>query len=178
MSITPRRTELLPALRDAVAILRAASAEAWAVASDDELRELIDASAQLRQEAERQAALGAGEVLRRSRPELGLRGFAQRAGHRTVDEFLRARTGATARDAATARRVGMLTVEGDGAGGALGRAVADGRVSVASAAAIDTGLGSRPRSSRRSTTGRLGPERTDRSRRRHPALSASPPAAA
>jgi hypothetical protein len=131
-------TPLLDALRGALALVRETSPAAWAGASDAELGALIRAAAQLKQAAERQVAFGAGEVARRSRPELGLSGFAQRAGHRTVEELVRSETGATGRDAAVAVRVGSLAT----AGGVLGEALADGRVSVSAAEAIRAGLGS------------------------------------
>jgi hypothetical protein len=128
---------LLEALRQAHDRLRVAPSEGWGEASDVELGELLAAAASLRQSAERHAALGAGEVARRSRPEHGLSGFAQRAGHRTVEEFLRVETGVTARDAAATARVGEIA----GDRGVLGTAILKGRVSVAAADAIQAGLG-------------------------------------
>jgi len=130
-------TALLDAMRQAHDRLRIAPAEGWSAATDDELSELLAAATTLRQAVERHAALGAGEVARRSHPDFGLAGFAQRAGHRTVEEFLRVETGVSARDAATTRRVGEIA----GAGGALGHAIVGGRVSVAAADAINAGLG-------------------------------------
>ena len=128
---------LLDALRQAHDRLRAAPVEGWSEASDSELSELVAAAAALRQGVERLVAVGAGEVLRRSRPEHGLAGFAQRAGHRTVEEFLRAETGVSARDASATARVGEIA----GAGGVLGDAILNGRISVAAADAINSGLG-------------------------------------
>jgi len=130
-------TALLDAMRQAHDRLRVAPAEGWSAATDAELRQLLAASTALRQVVERHAAFGAGEVARRSQPELGLAGFAQRAGHRTVEEFLRVETGVSARDAAATRRVGQIA----GAGGVLGRAILNGSVSVAAADAIQAGLG-------------------------------------
>ncbi len=130
--------ELLTALRSAQAGLTAAPVAGWDAATDAELSELILLSASLRQTIERHVALGAGEVARRSTVEHGFTGFAQRAGHRTVEEFLRVETGVTGRDAATSVRVGALA----GAGGVLGEALVGGRVSVAAADAIHAGLGS------------------------------------
>lgn len=130
-------TALFDAMRQAHECLRRADVEGWSAATDVELRELLGAAASLRQAVERHAALGAGEVARRSRPEHGLAGFAQRAGHRTVEEFLRVETGISARDAAAARRVGEIA----GAGGVLGDAILEGQVSVAAADAIHAGLG-------------------------------------
>ncbi|HEU0207082.1 MAG TPA: DUF222 domain-containing protein [Pseudolysinimonas sp.] len=128
---------LLEALRQALDRLQSASVDGWGIATDAELSELLAATAALRQGVERHAAVGAGEVLRRSRPEHGLSGFAQRAGHRTVEEFLRVKTGVSARDASVAARVGEIA----SAGGALGDAVLNGRISVAAADAINSGLG-------------------------------------
>ncbi|HEY4225276.1 MAG TPA: DUF222 domain-containing protein [Pseudolysinimonas sp.] len=129
--------DLLSALRTAHAGLAEAPTGGWAAATDDDLTQLIAVTALLRQTIERHAALGAGEVARRSTPEHGLAGFAQRAGHRTAEEFLRAETGVTGRDAAVSTRVGGLA----GAGGAIGGAILAGRVSVAAADAIHVGLG-------------------------------------
>jgi hypothetical protein len=128
---------LLEALRHARERLLVAPVSGWGEATDVELRELVAAAATLRQAAERHAALGAGEVARRSRPEHGLAGFAQRAGHRTVEEFLRVETGVSARDASATARVGEIA----GAGGVLGEAILNGRVTVAAADAIHAGLG-------------------------------------
>jgi hypothetical protein len=128
---------LLDALRDAGDAVRAAAAAEWSTADDAELRELIGAATTLRREAERHAALGAAEVARRSSAELGLAGFAQRAGHRTVEEFLRVETGVTGRDAASTARAGALLTEG----GPLAEALRGGEVSVPAAVAIQAGLG-------------------------------------
>jgi hypothetical protein len=129
---------LLSALHSARAELAAAPTDGWSVATDAELSSLIDAATELRRAADVHAALGAGEVARRSTAELGLSGFAQRSGHRTVEEFLRVETGVTGRDAAVSTRVGVLAR----AGGALGEAILAGRVSVPAADAIHAGLGS------------------------------------
>src|ERR1700743_2065098 len=56
-------------------------------------------------------ALIAGEIAHRSAPELGSQGLAQRAGHRTPEQFVKVTTGATGRDAVTAVRVGSLMRE-------------------------------------------------------------------
>jgi hypothetical protein len=126
---------LLTAMRDALALVESASSSEWPQASDADLGELVAATGRLQAAVQRHAALGAGEVARRSRPELGLAGFAQRAGHRTVEEFLKAETGVTGRDAATSVRVGMLD-------GVLGDALWSGRIAVPAAEAIRAGLGS------------------------------------
>ncbi|GAA2083962.1 hypothetical protein GCM10009840_20860 [Pseudolysinimonas kribbensis] len=129
---------LSDALRMALSVVECAPMEPLAAVGDEQLRALVALGASLRQAVERRAALIAGEVARRSSPELGLSGFAQRAGHRTVQEFLRAEAGMTGRDAAAVTRVGEIT----NVPGALGDALRDGRVSVAAADAIQAGLGS------------------------------------
>jgi len=89
--------------------------------------------------AQLHVSLLAGEIARRSAPELGSDGLAQREGHRTPEEAVRVATGTTAADARTAVRVGAAAAAETPT--ALGTAVLDGRVSVAVADAITTGLG-------------------------------------
>ena len=55
----------------------------------------------------------AGEVARRSRPELAHEGLAQRLGHRTAEELVRVTTGDSRRDATTAVNAGRLLVSPD-----------------------------------------------------------------
>jgi hypothetical protein len=126
------------ALSTALRAVESAPMEPLAAVSDEQLRALVALGASLRQAVERRSALIAGEVARRSAPEFGLSGFAQRTGHRTVQEFLRAEAGMTGRDAAAVTRVGEIA----NTPGALGDALRDGRVSVAAADAIQAGLGS------------------------------------
>ena len=57
------------------------------------------------------AALVAGEIARRSAPEFGSDGLAQRAGHRTAEQFVKVTTGASGRAATTAVRTGVLLAE-------------------------------------------------------------------
>jgi hypothetical protein len=57
------------------------------------------------------AALIAGEIARRSAPELGSDGLAQRAGHRNAEQFVKVTHGSSARDATTAVRTGVLLGE-------------------------------------------------------------------
>ncbi len=121
---------------------------------DDSLGEVVRALSAITRVAESRAALAAGEVARRSAGELGHDGLAQRSGHRTAVEFVRAMTGATARQAATAVEAGLLIQEGvlDAATGEVfgdrawlvpvGRVLADGALSTAAAEAIRNGLGS------------------------------------
>lgn len=128
---------LLDAMHDALAVLEAAPRADLSGVSDAELSALVAVGASLRRAVERQEAMTTGEISRRSGPELGLMGFAQRAGHRTVEEFLKVETGVSGRDAATAVRVGVLATSD----GVLGDAVREGRVSVAAVDAIRAGLG-------------------------------------
>ncbi|MDQ1547227.1 MAG: hypothetical protein QOH69_2131 [Actinomycetota bacterium] len=57
------------------------------------------------------AALIAGEIARRSAPELGSQGLAQRAGHRNAENFVKVTTGSSGRQATTAVRAGLLMAE-------------------------------------------------------------------
>jgi len=121
--------------------------------SDDGLNEALRSHARLMRIVESRGALLAGEVGRRSAPELGHDGLAQRTGHRTAIEFVRAATGATAREAASSVSAGLLIQESipDAVTGEVfgdrswlqpvGRAVAAGSISPAAADAIRTGLG-------------------------------------
>jgi len=61
-------------------------------------------------------ALIAGEIAHRSTPDLGSNGVAQRAGHRTPEQFVKIVTGLTSREAVTAVRVGNLMREAAAAG--------------------------------------------------------------
>ncbi|GAA1703731.1 HNH endonuclease signature motif containing protein [Microcella alkalica] len=87
--------------------------------------------------AQLHVSLLAGEIARRSAPELGHSGLAQSRGHRTPDELVRVTTGTRLTDARAAVRVGAAVADA----GPLTDAVLDGRVSVAVADAIKTGLG-------------------------------------
>ncbi|MCU1597633.1 MAG: hypothetical protein JWQ47_1372 [Glaciihabitans sp.] len=103
-------------------------------------------------------ALIAGEIARRSDPSLGAQGLAQRAGHRTPEQFLKHTTGIAGRDATTAVRTGVLLAEiaDDGVVDAMtgevsvatqpwlrpvALGIADGILSLAAADGIRGGLG-------------------------------------
>ena len=58
-----------------------------------------------------QAALLAGSLADRSRPEMGGLGLAQKLGKRTPEELVKSITGVTGREAATAVRVGRMALE-------------------------------------------------------------------
>ena len=122
--------------------------------SDDSLYEALRSHARLMRILAGRGAILAGEVARRSAPELGHDGLAQRAGHRTPIELVRAMTGATGREAATAVSTGLLVqatvpdaVTGEVFGdrpwlAPVGHAVAAGVLSPVAAEAIRNGLGS------------------------------------
>jgi hypothetical protein len=121
--------------------------------SDESLGDVMRALARVRRIAESRLAIPVGEVARRSAPELGHDGLAQRTGHRTAVELVRAMTGATAREAATSVEAGLLVqqtapdaVTGEVFGDRpwllpVGRAVVAGTLSPAAADAIRNGLG-------------------------------------
>ncbi len=80
---------------------------------DDTLLSLTDLGASARRLLESRTALIAGELARRSRPELAHDGLAQRLGHRTVEELVRVTTGESRRDVATAVNAGRLLIAVD-----------------------------------------------------------------
>ena len=108
--------------------------------SDSELLLLIAASARNERVARAHSAVLAGELVRRSAPELGHDGMAQKSGHRTPQKLIQATTGGTSREAAAAVRVGGLA-ETHPWLGAVAQAVADRRVSTDAADSIRAGLG-------------------------------------
>lgn len=85
----------------------------------DELRTLTDAQLlelnQLHTQGARSwgsaGAVIAGELAHRSRPELGNDGLARRTGHRTVENLLKATTGATKEQVVTVVAAGTLLTE-------------------------------------------------------------------
>ncbi|MDP9027636.1 MAG: 13E12 repeat family protein [Actinomycetota bacterium] len=77
-------------------------------ASDAELTDLIAMASEHRRLADVHLTVLAGEVARRSAPELGHDGLAQRLGHRTPEKMIQAITGSTARAAVQAVRIGGL----------------------------------------------------------------------
>lgn len=116
-----------------------------------ELRRIVDA----------RSSLVAGEVAFRSRRELGYAGLAQKEGFRNAEKLVQATTGATRRDTSTLVTAGTLVHEtlmadsvdprtGEVPEGfvvhepwlvSVGKAVAEGSMSVESARAIRSGLG-------------------------------------
>jgi hypothetical protein len=126
-------------LASAVAVLRDVprSVLSCRAASDASLMEWLRLAGEARKLADALVAVAAGEIARRSSPELGGAGLARREGARTPEELLKSATGATGRDAVVALRVGRLVqIDGD----VLGVAVSQGSVSVPAAEAIRAGL--------------------------------------
>lgn len=109
--------------------------------SDAELTEMIRASSEHRRLADAYLAILAGEVARRSAPEFGHDGMAQRSGHRTPEKLIQAITGSTSRDAVQAVRVGGLS-ETHPWFSAVAEAVSTGSISTDHAEALRRGLGS------------------------------------
>lgn len=127
---------MTPTLATAVQALRDAPRDAYRVADDPALLELNRLAAQARRLADLHLALAAGEIDRRSDPELGGAGLARRQGARTVEDLLKTSGGMTGRDAVVAVRIGRLAAGDDG----LGARVAEGSVSVQAAESIRAGL--------------------------------------
>ncbi|HEY4151919.1 MAG TPA: hypothetical protein VGM38_01220, partial [Pseudolysinimonas sp.] len=130
-------THLAEATR-ALELVRLASLDQ---ASDRELLGLIAESARHERLARAHSAVLAGELARRSAPELGHDGLAQKLGHRTPQKLIQATTGATAHGAAQAVRVGGLAHTHPWLA-SISAAVVGGSVSTDAADAIRSGLGS------------------------------------
>jgi hypothetical protein len=126
--------------------------------SDDALLEFARLCAEQQRLAGAAAAVIAGEIGRRSAVSLGGAGLAQRSGHRTVEELIRATTGQTARDSAASVRVGRLAQDAAGLGTTdpdtglpvasvtpwlveVAQSLVGGAMSVAAAESIRAGLG-------------------------------------
>ncbi|MEO5921152.1 MAG: DUF222 domain-containing protein [Pseudolysinimonas sp.] len=115
--------------------------------SDGALLDEQRALAAERRRVDARSAEVAGEIARRSRRELGVRGLAVREGARSPEELIQRVTGVTGREARSLTQVGSLL--DDLAGGSSGApwlspvaaAVRDGDLGVASADAIRAGLG-------------------------------------
>lgn len=115
---------------------------------DSVLLELNILASQQRQLVDAHAALLAGEIAHRSAPALGHNGLAQRSGYRTPEEMVRVSTRSTARDAATAVRVGRMVREATDSTQPtepwlipVSAALLAGSLPVAAADAIRAGLG-------------------------------------
>ncbi len=121
-----------------------------AVLGDEALLRAQGMVAQIRRRVDAASAAFAAEVMRRSLPEFGGDGLAQRLGARTPEKLVQRVTGISAREAGTLVRVGGLMaspvldpVESDLTPWlrVVGHAVAAGELSVEAAEAIRAGLG-------------------------------------
>jgi hypothetical protein len=137
-AITQSVSGALTAARDALAAVPR-DIQALRALDDAALLDLTRLAADEVRLAQLHVSLLAGEIARRSAPELGHSGLAQRTGHRTPEEMVRVTTGTRVADARTAVRVGSSV--GAETPTPLGEAVLSGRVSVAVADAVRTGLG-------------------------------------
>lgn len=123
--------------------------------ADDALIDALERAAALRRLVDARSALLAGEVARRSMPQLANAGLAQRRGHRTPEELVRVTTGSSRHDARIAVRAGAM-LAGAGLAGAgdssadqalpswanaLVEPVVQGRLSTAALESIRSGLG-------------------------------------
>jgi len=125
---------------------------------DATLVDLVRRASALRDRVATLGAILAGEVARRSAPELGSAGLAQRTGFRTPTELVKVTSGATGPEAVAAIRTGRLLDEASTAGGIdpatgeictptepwlapVAEALTGRRLSIAAAEAIRSGLG-------------------------------------
>jgi Domain of unknown function (DUF222) len=160
MELIDTNTELVARYATALAALDAVSIDVaqYRALPESALLSINSMTAASRRLNDSHAAVIAGEIAHRSAPELGSQGLAQRAGHRTAEQFVKISTGSTGRDAVTAVRVGVMVHEAATAGevdqltgvvavptqpwlAPVTQALADRRISVESADAIRAGLG-------------------------------------
>lgn len=153
-------TPLLAALSTAHRALTeadgAVGSDALSTMADDALLAALERAADVRRLVDARSALLAGEVARRSAPQLAHAGLAQKRGHRTADELVRVTTGSSRHDARVAVRAGAMllgsTTPVNESGGrdaralprwaqALAGPVTRGELSTAGLDAIRSGLG-------------------------------------
>jgi hypothetical protein len=97
--------------------------------------------AEVRRRVDVVAASIAGELLRRSAPELGADGLAKKLGMRTPELLVSSLTGMSKAESRDMVQVGEVLDGGPDWLGAVGEAVSAGELSVGAAAAIRVGLG-------------------------------------
>jgi hypothetical protein len=116
--MTPTDTATLERFRSALSALSELPTEAkvYGALNEVDLLELNRLFAEGQRILRGSGALIAGEIAHRSAPELGSQGLAQRAGHRTPEQFVKVTTGVIGRDAVTAVKVGALMREAAVAG--------------------------------------------------------------
>ncbi len=100
-------------------------------------REIADA----RRRFDSAAAAVSGEIKRRSHPDLGSQGLAQRTGARTPEKLVQQLTGVTHSEARTLVRVGDVLSGSSPWLAAVATAVQNGTLPVAAAESISSGLG-------------------------------------
>ena len=83
----------------------------YAECSDRQLTSILGFLAEQERIVAGHKAVVVGLIAERSRPELGLDGLVQRAGHRNAEEFLRQATGSSLPEAKRAIEVGKVVVE-------------------------------------------------------------------
>ncbi|WP_395639008.1 DUF222 domain-containing protein [Pseudolysinimonas sp.] len=116
---------------------------------DDDLMDVSRLAAEIRRRADAVAVVAAAELKRRSRPELGHSGLAQKLGVRTPEKLVQRLTGVTKREAGELIRVGEITAAPTPSSspdlpswlGSVGAAVRSGSLTVTAADAIRSGLG-------------------------------------
>jgi hypothetical protein len=112
-----------------------------AALSDEQVLAGQQQIAEIRRRVDAVAAVFAGELARRSVPELGKDGLARREGLRTPVKLVSFLTGVSTAEAGDLVRVGEVLGGESPWLAAVGDAVAAGNLSVAAASAIRTGLG-------------------------------------
>lgn len=116
---------------------------ALAAVSDDALIATQRSLAEVRRQVDAAASRVAAEIARRSRPELGYNGLAQRLGARTPAHLVQRITGASAHETGALLRAGAMQTDAAPLWlRGLGEAVAGARISVETADAIRAALGS------------------------------------
>jgi hypothetical protein len=158
--MTPIDTELLQRYRAATSVLASLPADVASYRAADEatILEVTRLFADAQRLLGTAGALIAGEVAHRSTVERGSAGLAQRTGFRTPEEFIRATTRSTKRDAVTVVNAGRLVHEAATAGqvdpltgeillpsrpwlASVAAGLSAGRLSAAAVDAIASGLG-------------------------------------
>jgi hypothetical protein len=161
MELIDTSTELVARYAAALSALEAVSMDVaqYRALPESVLLSINSMAAASRRLDDAHLAVIAGEIAHRSAPELGSQGLAQRAGHRTAEQFVKVTNRSTGRDAVTAVHVGVLLHEAATAGevdevtgvvtvasqpwlAPVTDALAGHSISVASADAIRVGLGS------------------------------------
>ena len=120
-----------------------------ATMSDTELQSAARSLGEKRRQVDAALSIIADELKRRSRPELGHDGLAQKLGLRTGERLIQQITGVTAREAVVLVKVGEITAEPSVDSspdlpswlGAVGHAMRLGELTLAAADAIRSGLG-------------------------------------